>query len=99
MGDRRPAMCHTDPPYCVKYDRRNRPTNKAARPAPAASAIVNDDLTPKQYRRASASQLNCQLLSEVQSVRLYDLDGSGAIEQLAADIRAYWRKHTAVVEE
>ncbi|MCH8912937.1 MAG: hypothetical protein IIA33_05145 [Planctomycetes bacterium] len=31
------------------------------------------------------SQLNCQLLSSVQSVKLYDLDGSGAIEQLAAD--------------
>ena len=45
------------------------------------------------------SQLNCQLLSSVQSVKLYDLDGSGAIEQLAATIRAYWQEHTAVAEE
>ena len=44
-------------------------------------------------------ELNCQLLSAVQSFRLYDLDGSGAIEQLAADIRAYWQKHTVVTEE
>ncbi len=44
-------------------------------------------------------ELSCQLLSSVQSVRLYDLDGSGAIEQLAATIRAYWQKHTAVAEE
>ena len=45
------------------------------------------------------SQLNCQLLSSVQSVKLYDLDGSGAIEQLAATIRAYWQEHTTVTEE
>ncbi len=45
------------------------------------------------------SQLNCQLLSEVQSVRLYDLEGSGAIEELAADTRSYWQKHTVVAEE
>ncbi len=43
--------------------------------------------------------LNCRLLSSVQSVKLYDLDGSGAIEKLAADIRAYWQKHTTVTEE
>ena len=51
MGEHRAALCHTDPPYGVNYDRRNRPTNKAARPELAASAIPNDDLTPKQYRR------------------------------------------------
>lgn len=44
-------------------------------------------------------ELSCQLFGLVQSFRLYDLDGSGAIEQLAADIRAYWQKHTAVAEE
>ncbi len=42
--------------------------------------------------------LYCHLLSSVQSVKLYDLDGSGAIEQLAADIRAYWQKHTSAAE-
>ncbi|MCZ6651755.1 MAG: DNA modification methylase [Planctomycetota bacterium] len=51
MGEHRAALCHTDPPYGVNYDRRSRPTNKAARPELAASAITNDDLTPKQYRR------------------------------------------------
>ena len=51
MGEHRAALCHTDPPYCVNYDRRNRPTTKSARPALADSAMVNDDLTPKQYRR------------------------------------------------
>ena len=44
-------------------------------------------------------ELNCLLFGSVQSVKLYDLDGSGAIEQLAADIRAYWQKHTTVAEE
>ena len=40
--------------------------------------------------------LNCQLCRSVQSVKLYDLDGSGAVEPLAATIRAYWQKHAAV---
>ena len=44
-------------------------------------------------------ELNCQLLSSVQSIKLYNLDGSGAIEQLAAKIRAYWQKHTTVTKE
>ncbi len=43
--------------------------------------------------------LNCRLLGKAESKKLYDLDGSGAIEQLAADIRAYWQKHTTVAEE
>ncbi len=43
--------------------------------------------------------LNCRLFGSVQSFKLYDLDGSGAIEKLAADIKAYWQEHTAVAEE
>ena len=30
----------------------------------------------------------------IRSLPLYDLDGSGAIERFAADIKAYWREHT-----
>ena len=43
--------------------------------------------------------LNCRLFGSVQSFKLYDLDGSGAIEQLATDIKAYWQKHTSAAEE
>ena len=48
---------------------------------------------------AADRTLNCRLFSAVQSFKLYDLDGSGAIEKLAADIRAYWQKYTTVTEE
>ena len=49
--------------------------------------------------RTPDRELNCQLFSSVRAVRLYDLDGSGAIEKLAGEIRTYWQKHTGVAEE
>lgn len=40
-------------------------------------------------------ELSAQLLGPIKSVRLYDLDGSGAVEQLATDIKAHWLLHTS----
>ena len=48
MGSRRARLCHTDPPYGVSYDRKNRPGAKASRALSAP--IVNDDLSPTRYR-------------------------------------------------
>ena len=39
--------------------------------------------------------LSAVLCATVQSARLYDLDGSGAVENLAAEFKAYWREHLA----
>ncbi len=41
------------------------------------------------------ASLSAALRAPVQSARLYDLDGSGAVENLAAEIKAYWREHLA----
>ena len=38
-------------------------------------------------------ELSARLARPIKSVKLYDLDGAGAIEQLAADIKAYWQEH------
>ncbi len=46
--------------------------------------------------RDSDASLSAILCAPVQSARLYDLDGSGAVENLAAKIKAYWREHLAV---
>ena len=46
--------------------------------------------------RDSDASLSAVLRAPVQSARLYDLDGSGAVENLAAQIKAYWREHLAV---
>ena len=48
-------LCHTDPPYGVSYDRRNRPTSKKQKdkidPDQARSMkLQNDDLTPNRYK-------------------------------------------------
>ncbi|MCK4751846.1 MAG: DNA modification methylase [Planctomycetes bacterium] len=56
LGKFRCQLCHTDPPYGVGYDRRNRPTSKTQKekidPAQARSMkLQNDDLTPQRYRR------------------------------------------------
>lgn len=48
LGDKRAALCHTDPPYGVRYDPRNRPMVPGTEVRDAAP-IRNDDLTPKQY--------------------------------------------------
>ena len=40
-------------------------------------------------------ELSAQLIGPIKSVRLYDLDGAGAVEQLAADIKAHWLMHTS----
>ena len=45
--------------------------------------------------RDSDASLSAVLCAPVQSARLYDLDGSGAVENLAAEIKAYWRQHLA----
>ncbi|MCZ6652566.1 MAG: DNA modification methylase [Planctomycetota bacterium] len=50
MGEHRAALCHTDPPYGVNYDRRNRPGMKS-RSGSVGGPIRNDGLTSKQYRR------------------------------------------------
>lgn len=54
LGQFRAQLCHTDPPYAVGYDRRNRPTSKKQKekinPQQARSMkLKNDNLTPKQY--------------------------------------------------
>ncbi|MCK4783252.1 MAG: DNA modification methylase [Desulfobacteraceae bacterium] len=51
MGDARARLCHTDPPYGVSYDRRNRPRSKPTRLRlkTRAEKITNDDLTSKRY--------------------------------------------------
>lgn len=54
LGQFRAQLCHTDPPYGVSYDRRNRPTSKEQKdkidPTQARSMkLQNDDLTPKRY--------------------------------------------------
>lgn len=56
LGKFRCQLCHTDPPYGVSYDRRNRPTSKAMNnkidPGQARSMkLHNDDLSPKRYRQ------------------------------------------------
>lgn len=63
LGDDRASLIHTDPPYGVRYDPKNRPQpRRAARltkgadrqpaaPEQAWQGIRNDDLTPKQYAR------------------------------------------------
>ena len=38
-------------------------------------------------------ELSARLAGPIKSVNLYDLDGAGAVEQLAADIKAYWQQH------
>ena len=40
-------------------------------------------------------ELSARLAGPIKSVKLYDLDGAGAIEQLTTDIKAYWQQHTA----
>ncbi len=37
--------------------------------------------------------LSARLCGPVRSVKLYDLDGSGAVDELATQIKAYWREH------
>ena len=53
MSDVRARLCHTDPPYGVRYDRSNRPFAKTARTSPKkpTEEIRNDDLTPKRYAK------------------------------------------------
>lgn len=56
LGQFRVQLCHTDPPYGVSYDRRNRPTAKRQKekinPDQARSMkLQNDDLGPKRYRK------------------------------------------------
>ena len=51
------------------------------------------------YVRRSTDRQEQSLFGSVQSVGLYDLGGSGAMEQVAADIRAYWPKRTAPAKE
>ena len=46
--------------------------------------------------RDSDASLSAILCTPVQSARLYDRDGSGAVENLAAEIKAYWRERLAV---
>lgn len=38
-------------------------------------------------------KLSAQLIGPIKSIRLHDLDGAGAVEQLAVDIKAHWLKH------
>ena len=42
-------------------------------------------------------QLSVRLCGPIQQVKLYGLDGAGAVEQLAADMKAYRQQHTAPV--
>lgn len=54
LGQFRCQLCHTDPPYGVSYDRRNRPTSKEQKekidPEQTRSMkLQNDDLSPKRY--------------------------------------------------
>ena len=46
-------LCHTDPPYGVNYDRRNRPTgNISINPHnPRSMKLQNDNLGPKRYHQ------------------------------------------------
>ncbi len=63
MDSCRADLCHTDPPYGVKYDSANRPSLKRTR---HSKAIRNDDLTPKRYRswfRKVAAAINEALVS------------------------------------
>jgi len=54
LGQFRAQLCHTDPPYGVSYDRRNRPTSKKQddkinTDQARSMKLQNDDLTPKRY--------------------------------------------------
>lgn len=60
FGDQRASMVHTDPPYGINYDRKNRPSpapgsaprrqsTASMAKKPSGDLIVNDNLTPKQY--------------------------------------------------
>ena len=54
LGKFRAQLCHTDPPYGVSYDRRNRPTSKKQNDKidtdqARSMKLQNDDLTPKRY--------------------------------------------------
>jgi DNA modification methylase len=51
MGSHLASLCHTDPPYGVRYDAENRPGPHRGRQAPRGrhEPIQNDALTPKQY--------------------------------------------------
>ena len=40
-------------------------------------------------------RLSARLLGPIQSRKLYDLDGTDAVGQLAADIKAHWQRHAA----
>lgn len=40
-------------------------------------------------------RLSARLLGPIRSVKLYDLDGTDAVGQLATDIKAYWQQHSA----
>ncbi len=52
LQDMRARLLHTDPPYGVRYDPRNRPGAKGSAqkaPHPRNGRIQNDNLTPKRY--------------------------------------------------
>lgn len=52
MGTEKAALCHTDPPYGVSFDRRNRPGAKKGKIASSgkhADTVRNDDLSPERY--------------------------------------------------
>ncbi|MEM6331908.1 MAG: DNA modification methylase [Planctomycetota bacterium] len=51
MDGRQARVCHTDPPYGVSYDPRNRPGAAVRSDGVNPDAIRNDDLKPDQYRR------------------------------------------------
>ncbi len=38
-------------------------------------------------------RLSARLLGPIRSVKLYDLDGTNAVGQLAADMKAHWQRH------
>ena len=44
-------------------------------------------------QRSPDRALSMRLAALIRPVRLYDLDGSGAVEKLAADIKAYWHEY------
>ena len=44
---------------------------------------------PKSVER----KLSARVLGPIQSVKLYDLDGADAVEQLAADMKTFWQRH------
>jgi len=59
MGDSRARLCHTDPPYNVRYDRNNRPSpTKTKKSSPTTERIRNDDLTPKRYEAWFSKVIN-----------------------------------------